>query len=176
MHLAPLVALVLLFAPTVVRAVTLRDIVELSKAGVSDVVLTALIDADRTMFVLDAQQVLELRAAGVSDAVILKMIQSRREFEPPAIAPVSPSDTGTLVIVGDTPPEATQIVPVVVPYYVPVLVPVDTTFLRDHPRHSRPHRDGDQRTDRDATDKDTPARSPSVPPMGLRIRNGEFVR
>ena len=81
---------VLAVLPSRADAVTIRDIIALSKAGLSDDILSAVIDADRTIFTLDAEQILELRRAGVSDAVLLKMVRTRREFEP-APAPVQTS-------------------------------------------------------------------------------------
>jgi hypothetical protein len=81
-----LILLALAALPASAGAVTIRDIIALSKAGLPDEILSAVIDADRTIFTLDAEQILELRRAGVSDAVLLKMVRSRREFEqsPPA--------------------------------------------------------------------------------------------
>jgi hypothetical protein len=77
-----LVLVALALVPSGAHAVTVRDIIALSKAGLPDEILSAVIDADRTIFTLDAEQILELRRAGVSDAVLLKMVRSRREFEP----------------------------------------------------------------------------------------------
>jgi hypothetical protein len=84
--MAPRVVLLLValaVVPDTADAVTIRDIIALSKAGLSDEILSAVIDADRTIFTLDAEQILELRRAGVSDAVLLKMVRSRREFDGP---------------------------------------------------------------------------------------------
>jgi hypothetical protein len=86
--------LALVVVPATVDAVTIRDIIALSKAGLSDEILSAVIDADRTIFTLDAEQILELRRAGVSDAVLLKMVRSRREFDQP---PSSPETTAEAV-------------------------------------------------------------------------------
>src|SRR5262245_36783100 len=79
-------AICLTLMPMAASAVTLQDVVALSHAGVPDTVMTALIDADHTVFTLDAAQLLELRAAGVSETVLLKMLRSRQEFEPQPIA------------------------------------------------------------------------------------------
>ena len=59
-------------------AVTLRDVIELSKAGLSDQVLLALIEVDRGVFAIDTPTLKELKQAGVSDAVIVAMIRSGR--------------------------------------------------------------------------------------------------
>ena len=58
------VVALLLLASVRVEAVSVRDIIELSRAGLSDEVLVALIEVDDTPFSLDARQLLELRAAG----------------------------------------------------------------------------------------------------------------
>lgn len=69
-------ALLVIGTPTVARAVSTRDLIELSKAGLGDEVLVALIEADGTVFNLDAPKILELRAAGVSERVITAMIRN----------------------------------------------------------------------------------------------------
>lgn len=123
------ILLLLAFAlcvPAAASAVTLHDIIELSKAGLPDDVLVAVIDADRTIFTLDKDQILELKKAGVSNAVLLKMIRTRREFEPAATeatAPVATTTTadvpqpGVVVIGVDTKPEPPP--PPTQYYYVP---------------------------------------------------------
>jgi hypothetical protein len=68
--------------PVTARAVTADDLVALTRAGLSDEVLLALIDADQTIFDLRADQVLALKQAGLSDAVLRKMLGSRQEFSP----------------------------------------------------------------------------------------------
>ena len=128
-------ALALLCLPATARAVTVRDIIELTKAGLSDEIITALIDADRTMFTLDAGQIVELKRAGVTPVVLLKMVRSRREFEPPADAPVAADptplvtqpDPPQVVVIGAQPSPPPE---VLVPYYV--TVPIWGT----HPRHT----------------------------------------
>ena len=61
------------------EAVTVHDVIELSKAGLSDSVLLALIDVDRSVFSIDTATLKQLKSAGVSDAVIVAMIRSGRE-------------------------------------------------------------------------------------------------
>lgn len=118
-----LLVIAVFLVPVSASAVTVRDIIELAKAGLPDDVLIAVIDADRTVFTLDKDQILELKKAGVSKAVLLKMIRSRREYETPAeTAPVvdmsaaqqPPSPEPGLVIIGSQPPPPP---PVVVPQY-----------------------------------------------------------
>ena len=120
-----LLVLAVLFVPVSAHAVTVRDIIELSKAGLSDDILIAVIEADRTVFTLDKDQILELKKAGVSDLVILKMLRSRTEHEPrteTAVADVQPPppDAGAIGAEPAIPPPAvTVVVPqVVVPQYV----------------------------------------------------------
>src|SRR5215510_10358379 len=111
------------------EAVTIRDIIELSKAGLTDSVLLALIEVDRSIFTIDTPTIRKLKDAGVSDAVIVAMIRSGREQpEPPPPAPIETQDP-------PAPPQPQVIVvdhhdqlpaPVVVPVAVPVFVPVAT--------------------------------------------------
>jgi len=123
-------ALALLALPATARAVTVRDIIELTKAGLSDEIIIAVIDADRTMFTLDAEQILELKRAGVTPAVLLKMVRSRREFEPPAPEPAASAPTppvvtseqpSQVVVIGAEPSPPPPPV-VMIPYYVTVPV------------------------------------------------------
>jgi hypothetical protein len=121
-----LLALVLM--PRAAAAVSVRDIIELSKAGLSDDILVAVIEADRTIFTLDKDEILRLRAAGVSEVVILKMLRTRVEelqaaepvvapAPPPVYPPVAPIDTPMA-----TPPSAQVTVTIpqyfVVPYAI----------------------------------------------------------
>src|SRR4030095_3199879 len=74
------------------EAVTIRDIIELSKAGLSASVLLALIEVDRTVFAIDTATIRKLKDSGVSDAVIVAMIRSGREQAEPAPAPMELQD------------------------------------------------------------------------------------
>ena len=111
------------------EAVTIRDIIELSKAGLTDSVLLALIEVDRTIFSIDAATIRKLKDAGVSDTVIVAMIRSGREQpEAPPPAPVEtrdpPAPPQPQVVVVDHHDQ--QPAPVVVPVAVPVYVPLAT--------------------------------------------------
>lgn len=66
-------------APTVASAVTVDQIVALAKAGVTDVVILALIDRDRTIFAIEPEQIVTLQRNGLSEVVILAMLKSGRE-------------------------------------------------------------------------------------------------
>jgi hypothetical protein len=70
--------LLLLMAPTAAFAVTVDQIVALSRAGMSKTVILALIDRDKTVFSLEPDQLLELQHDGVSEPVILAMLKSGR--------------------------------------------------------------------------------------------------
>lgn len=113
------------------EAVTIRDVIELTKAGLSDPVLLALIEVDRGVFAIDTATLKQLKDAGVSDAVIVALIRSGRQprVEPqPVVEPVPtyepPVRSEPEIIVidhHDAPAQA----PVAVPY--PVAVPVYLT-------------------------------------------------
>ncbi len=86
-RMRPLVHRVLLAAivaasvlvPTTASAVTIDQIVALARAGVTDAVILALIDRDKTIFSIEAEQLVTLKSAGVSEPVILAMLKSGRE-------------------------------------------------------------------------------------------------
>ena len=132
-------------------AVTLRDVIELSKAGLSDQVLLALIEVDRSVFAIDTPTMKELKQAGVSDAVIVAMIRSGRDGAPRRQPEPEPSPVTTYeppprpepeVIVIDHHDAPVQ-VPVAVPY--PVAVPVVPHGARQPPLRGSQHGDDDAR-------------------------------
>ena len=108
------------------EAVTIRDLIELTKAGLSDQVLLALIEVDRGVFTIDTPTLKQLKDAGVSDAVIVALIRSGRTpraQEPEAVpAPEYGAIREPEVIVIDHHEEPAAPAPVAVPY--PVAVPV----------------------------------------------------
>ncbi|HXG56863.1 MAG TPA: hypothetical protein VNJ03_15910 [Vicinamibacterales bacterium] len=71
------------------QTLTTRDIVELSKAGLAEDILLALIEVNRSVFPVDRATLTSLKRAGVSPNVIVAMVRSGRE-EVPLPAPVSP--------------------------------------------------------------------------------------
>jgi hypothetical protein len=106
-----LVGLLCLFllVPAAASAVTIDQIIAMSRAGVSDAAIVALIERDRTVFALDAAQLVELQQAGVAEAVTVAMIRNDGTREQPnAVAPAGP------------PPEQPAVVTYAVPYVVPV--------------------------------------------------------
>jgi hypothetical protein len=95
--------------PAPAEAVSLRDLVALSQAGLSDDVLIALVEADGDDFALDAPRIMDLRAQGVSEAVILAMIRVSRERRAASVDEVAqalpdPNDGAPIfVIIGEQP-------------------------------------------------------------------------
>ncbi len=65
--------------PTAASAVTVDQIVALARAGVTDAVILALIDRDKTIFSLEPDQLVTLTSKGVSEPVIVAMLKSGRE-------------------------------------------------------------------------------------------------
>lgn len=124
--LVPFVAMMLL--PGRADAVTVRDVVELTRAGLGEDVLLALIEVDRSIFPIDAATIKELKAAGVSERVIAAMVRSGREVPPPEPVPADatepPAPQPQVVVIDHRePPEVREVqVPVAVPVYIPVVV------------------------------------------------------
>jgi hypothetical protein len=120
------------------EAVTIRDLIELSKAGLSDDVLLALIEVDRRVFSIDTATLKQLKEAGVSDQVIVALIKSGRQRPEPVAAPAPdpaplPREREPEVIVidhRDPPTPAPQ--PVAYPVAVPVYIPVASPSRRFH--------------------------------------------
>ncbi len=69
----------MLLAPAAASALTVDEVVSLARAGVTDAIILALIDRDKTIFALEPDQLVTLKQQGVSDAVILAMLKSGRE-------------------------------------------------------------------------------------------------
>jgi hypothetical protein len=125
-------------------ALTVRDVIELSKAGVSDQVLLALIDVDQRVYTVDATAVKQMKEAGVSDTVVLAMIHAGRDTTdsaPAAADSTAPVQTSSapaplqpqpqvVVIDHASAQPAVREVPVPVPVAVPVAVPYTPFDLR----------------------------------------------
>jgi hypothetical protein len=109
------------------EAVTIRDLIELSRAGLSDQVLLALIDVDGGVFQIDTTTLKQLKDAGVSEAVIVGLIRSGRtpRVQEPAPGP-APEYTAApepdMTVIGQPDESAAAPAPFAVPY--PVAVPV----------------------------------------------------
>jgi hypothetical protein len=122
-------ALVALFmlAPGRSEAVTIRDLIELAKAGLGDEVLIALIEVDRQVFAIDTATLRKLKDGGVSETVIVALIRSGRtpRAEPAPVAAPAPEPEPRqpdVVVIDhhDTPAQA----PAPIAYPVPVYVPI----------------------------------------------------
>ena len=113
---------VLLPAPRA-EAVTIRDIIDLTRAGVGEEILLALIEVDGGVFSIDTTTLTTLKREGVSDKVILAMVRSGRtrpaEEPPPPVVHVVEQPAPPPVVVIDH-HERQVPVPVAVPVYVPV--------------------------------------------------------
>jgi hypothetical protein len=83
-------ALVMFLLTVPVRAISVAEIIQLVRAGVSDDVVVALVQTGRTVFELDAGQVTMLKGAGVSDRVLLALVDTNRP--PSRDAPSPPVD------------------------------------------------------------------------------------
>ena len=64
--------------PARADALTVRDVVELARAGLGDDIILALIEVNRSVFPIDTATLKTLQAAGVGERVILAMIRSQR--------------------------------------------------------------------------------------------------
>ena len=133
MRLALAVILLLAGAASRAEALTIQDVIELTKAGVSEEVLLALIDVDAGVYPSDAETLKALKKAGVSEKVMVALVRSGRERplpEPPQ-PPMSDSEVQApappVVVVEHHEPQPQQ---VMVP--VPVYVPVYTAPVRSH--------------------------------------------
>ena len=77
--MATILFLVMLaLAPANASAVTVDQVVALAKAGVTDAVILALIERDRTIFSIEPEQLVAFKRDGLSEAVIIAMLKSGR--------------------------------------------------------------------------------------------------
>jgi hypothetical protein len=130
-------------APAPASAVTLAEVVALSKAGVSEPVILALIERDQTLFSMSPDQLVKLQRDGLSDTILLALLKSGHPSEallpksPVALAAAQPPalpPPPAVVVVGHDPDYpnarsadvtlATDAPPVQAPLVVPVFVPV----------------------------------------------------
>ena len=109
MRVIPTLLLLLALMPAPASAVTIQQVVALSKAGVSDEVVLALIDRDKTIFAIDPDQLIALKREGLSETVVLAMLRSGRQ-EPPVLSEAASAEATRalptepiLVIVGHGP-------------------------------------------------------------------------
>jgi hypothetical protein len=144
-----LVVLSLVFTPAMALAqgLTVHDIVALSKAGLGDEALLALIDVNRPVFPVDTETLTRLKDAGVAPAVIVAMIKSGRTPPPPPLPlpqplllPTPPAPAPQVIVIEHESRDEPRVREVAVP--VPVYIPVRVRARRDaddhHPRVVRP--------------------------------------
>jgi len=75
---AATVVAMLIFAPSRAFAITADQVVELTKGGVSEAVILAVIARDNTPFDLNADELVALKQQGVSDTIVMAMLKSGR--------------------------------------------------------------------------------------------------
>jgi hypothetical protein len=137
--LAGLLVVCLSLAPARAEALTLRDIVELHKAGLSDDVIVALVEVRNAVFTLDQETMKALKADGLSDRVLIAIINSGRT-SPPQPVPVAiepePEPAPQVIVVDhhEHAPAQPQVIVQQVPVYVPVPVPQSRRVYVDQPR------------------------------------------
>jgi hypothetical protein len=147
----PLV-LALALLPATASAVTVQEIALLTKAGVSEQVILALIERDNNILAMTPEQMVALQKDGVTDAVLLAMLRSGRQSPPPQQPALPPPPAPAaqydqydqrepnVVVVGHGPDrpnvgDAYYYGPA--PYAVPYLVPVPYPVLVHVPRSHR---------------------------------------
>jgi hypothetical protein len=113
------------------EAITVGEIIQLAKTGLSDEVLLALIEIESKVFPVDPDTVTTLKASGVSERVIAAIIRHGRSkpLEPAPSAPAAPPEPAPapqpqVVVIDHRDHEVERVreVPVAVPVYVPVYV------------------------------------------------------
>jgi hypothetical protein len=120
-----MVILLLFLLPTrPAEALTVNDIINLTRAGLSDEVLVALIEVDGSMFAIDTATLTKLKEAGVSERVIVAMVRSGRtkpveEVQPTGVSPPEPPPVVPVERESQPPP---LVVAVPISVYVPVAV------------------------------------------------------
>lgn len=131
------------------EAVTLRDLVGLSKQGLSDDLLIALVEAEKSVFHLTASDVKSLKEQGLSDRLLIHLLQTpelRRTSEAAAAtaaeraAPAARPVERIVERVIEAPPQVVvveRVEAVAVPVYIPVQA-------RDDERERRRDRDRDK--------------------------------
>jgi hypothetical protein len=86
-RILPFAFLLITALPAQSQAVTAREILELSRAGLGEEVLLALIEVDGGVFTLDTEMLKSLKEARVSERVILAMVRSGRNRPVDAVPP-----------------------------------------------------------------------------------------
>lgn len=150
------------------EAVTLRDLVDLARQGMSDDLLIALVEAEKSVFHLSVADVKQLKQQGLSDRLLIHLLQtpSLRPAPEPTLHIADtrrpPSVAAADVVVID------RVETVAVPVYVPVPAPA---------HHRRHERDRDRGHDGGVDDGDRKKREPEKPVYwgyGGKLRPGSW--
>jgi len=116
--------------PLSASALTVRDVVELTRAGLGEDIILALIEVDPSVFPIDTTTLKTLKTAGVSQRVIVAMVRSGRTQPPTADAVAPPvideaevrAPEPQVVVIDHRDAPQVREVPVAVPIYVAVPV------------------------------------------------------
>jgi hypothetical protein len=109
---------------------SIRDVVELTRSGLGDAVILALIEVNGPVYPTDPETLKVLKAAGVSPAVIVAMVKSGRQAPVAAPIPVaaepvaSTAEPQVIVLERHTPDPEPRVREVYVPVPVYVAVPI----------------------------------------------------
>lgn len=131
----------LVLFPLTASALTVRDVIELTRAGLGEDVILALIEVDPSVFPIDSRTLKALKDAGVSERVIVAMVRSGRMQPPPPTEPAPPiieearAPEPQVVVIDHHDSPQVQAVPVAVPVYIPV--PVTNRRVRVENRVTR---------------------------------------
>lgn len=123
---------------TAAEALTIRDVIELTRAGLGEEVLLALIEVDRGVYAIDPATLKKLKEAGVSERVIVALVRSGRERVEPEPMPVEPPSEPAsapepqVIVIEHQRPEVEQVM-VPVPIYIPVASPGRPRIYRNQP-------------------------------------------
>jgi hypothetical protein len=137
-RLLVLAVMILPLLPARAEALTVAEVIDLKRAGLTDEILLALIEVDARVYSIDKATLTELKNAGVSERVIVAMIRSGRTqpvqpAAPVPSEPVGPPPPQVIVIEHDQPVVREVAVPVAVPVYVPVITHVRTRHRANVP-------------------------------------------
>lgn len=120
-----LVVLAMVGLASAAEALTVRDVIDLSRAGVGEDILLALVEVDGGVYAIDNKTLIAMKEAGVPPKVIVAMVKSGRERPVPEALPEVPPDEAApppapqVVVIDHQPPVREVLVPV--PVYVPVV-------------------------------------------------------
>jgi hypothetical protein len=167
--LAWIIAATVTLLPAAASAVTVDQVVALSKSGVSETVILALLERDRTVLTIEPEQLASLKREGLSDALILAMLKNGRDEGDQAAQAVSAekavailaslSSAPEVAIVGHGPERPNTVytedlyaglrdgvrLPAAVPYGSPYAIPYGAFGLGVHQQglaertHQKPH-------------------------------------